>query len=81
MSRARDGLYRRGGRNGLFCFRYKDRIGIWREKRTGADDREEAKKIKAEFENNLKDGILPTEKARWTWSRRPLSGASFTPYI
>ena len=63
MPRSKDGIYRRDGK--LFAFRYKHK-GTWREKRTGTGDRDEAKKIKEEFLANLRNGTLPTEKARWS---------------
>jgi integrase len=63
--RTRDGLYRRGY---VFAFRYKDENGIWREKYTGRTNRESARDFKADFEQDLKDGTLPTEMAYWKLS-------------
>jgi integrase len=60
--RKRDGLYRR---DGVFAFRYKDVSGVWREKYTGTKDRVQAKAFKDAFEQDLKDGTLPTEIADW----------------
>ena len=63
MKRSRDGLYCRGG---VFAFRYQDKDGVWREKYTGKADRAEAKAFKVDFEENLRRGTLPTNKAKWT---------------
>jgi len=62
--RRRDGLYRRNG--GIFCFRYKDSNGAWREKSTGFVDREQAKEFKAGHEEENRHDELPTKKAKWT---------------
>jgi integrase len=66
VARSRDGLYRRENR--IFAFRYKDADGRWREKYTGTTDRDEAKKVKQEFEADLQSGNLPTEMADWKLS-------------
>ena len=63
-SRARDGLYTR--ENGIFAFRYKNSDGLWREKYTGTADRREARDIKKKFLDQLADGELPTDMAKWT---------------
>jgi integrase len=63
---SRDRLYRRRGKDGLFCFRYKDKDGAWREKSTGTADRTEAKKFKQQFDSDLEAGTLPTDKAQWS---------------
>jgi integrase len=60
----RHGLYKREG--GIYAFRYKDREGRWRERYTGETNLQQAKALKDEFERNLKDGTLPTEKSAWT---------------
>src|ERR1700694_3394129 len=62
-SRRRDGLYRRGN---IFAFRYKDAVGIWREKQTGKRDRQEAKDFRTDFLGQLRHGTLPTQMADWT---------------
>src|SRR5690242_5837129 len=63
MKRRQDGLHRRGD---IFCFRYKDEDGVWKEKSTSSSDREAAKKSKKQFMEDLAKGQLPTEKAEWT---------------
>ena len=63
MRKNRDGLNRR---NGIFGFRYPDKLGGWREKSCGTSDREEAKKFKRDFLKDLENDTLPTEKAEWT---------------
>src|SRR5215469_964499 len=63
VSRKRDGLHRRGN---VFAFRYKDAVGIWREKQTGKHDRQEAKDFRADFLNDLQNGTMPTHMAEWT---------------
>jgi len=60
----RHGLYQR--RVDVWAFRFKDQSGQWREKYTGTTDRAEAREFKDNFERNLKDGTLPTEKHKWT---------------
>jgi hypothetical protein len=62
MARGRDNLYQR---NGIFCFRYKD-ADIWREKSTGKHDREQARKVKKDFEKDLEAGKLPNEMSLQT---------------
>ena len=64
MSNSRTGIYRRS--YGIFCFRYKDRDGAWREKSTGETNRMEAKAFKKDFEDDVANNTLPTEKADWT---------------
>jgi integrase len=64
MPRGKDGVYRRQG--GMFAFRYKDKLGCWKEKRCGTDNRDDAREFRDDFLRNLKDGTLPTQKARWT---------------
>ncbi len=64
MSRRQQHLYRRG--YGVFCFRYKDKDGAWREKSTGATDRKEALDFKQKWEEDLAADMLPTDKAEWT---------------
>ena len=62
MARGKDGLYRR---NGIFCFRYKD-ADVWREKSTGERDREQARKVKKDFEKSLEARELPNEMSKQT---------------
>jgi hypothetical protein len=62
MPRKRDGMYRRGN---IFAFRYKDTIGVWREKQTGKRNRQEAKDFRADFLRDLQNGNLPTNMAEW----------------
>lgn len=59
----RYGLFLRGG---VYGFRYKDADGQWREKSTLTSNIREARRFKEEFERNLRDGTLPTDKAEWT---------------
>ena len=63
MRGSRDGLYRR--ENGIFAFRYKDANGIWREKYTGKRDRSEAREFRSQFLQQLSQGVLPNELAKW----------------
>ncbi len=63
MNRKRDGLYRRGN---IFAFRYKDADGIWREKQTGKQERQEAKTFRADFLSELQSGNLPTRMSEWS---------------
>ena len=62
MTRTRYGLFLR---NGKYGFRYKDN-GKWPEKSTRTDNLREARKFKEEFERNLREGTLPTDKAAWS---------------
>src|SRR5215467_5731732 len=64
MTRKQNGLYRRNG--GIFCFRYKDKEGSWREKSTSTDDRQEAVEFKLKWEADARNDQLPTDKAKWT---------------
>jgi integrase len=64
MKRRRDGLYRRGA--GIFCFRWKDKRGRWREKSTGERGRIEALSFKTDWDDRNKEGSLPADKASWT---------------
>ncbi|HXE90487.1 MAG TPA: tyrosine-type recombinase/integrase [Terriglobales bacterium] len=50
-------------RNGIFCFRYKDREGRWREKSTGKSKRQDARDEKKRFE---KGNQTPTLMGRMT---------------
>jgi integrase len=61
--RARDGLYKRENR--VFAFRYKDADGHWREKYTSTTDRQQARDFKKEFLQQLDEGVLPNEMAKW----------------
>ncbi len=62
--RRQDGLYRRGD---TFCFRWKDpKDGAWKEKSTSSRNRTEAKSFKQNFENDVAEGRLPTDKRNWT---------------
>src|SRR5437879_483960 len=60
----RDGLYRRENR--IFCFRYKDAAGHWREKSTGETERAEAVSFKEKWTDDNKNDMLPGRKAEWT---------------
>jgi len=60
----RDGLYRRSNR--IFCFRYKDKAGSWREKSTGETDRAEAVDFKDKWNQDNKNDLLPGPKSQWT---------------
>jgi hypothetical protein len=66
MRGSRDGLYRR--ENGIFAFRYKDASRIWREKYTGKRDRSEAREFRSRFLEQLSQGVLPNELAKWRLS-------------
>jgi len=61
--RRQNGLYRRG--YGIFNFRYRDKDGIWRERSTGTTEREEAIDFKERWEEDNRQGKLPTDKAKW----------------
>jgi integrase len=59
-----DEFYRRGD---TFCFRWKDpKDGAWKEKSTSSRDRTEAKAFKKDFEKDVAEGRLPTDKSNWT---------------
>jgi len=60
----RDGLYRRNNR--IFCFRYKDKAGSWREKSTGETDRAEALNFKEKWNQDNRNDLLPGPKSQWT---------------
>ncbi len=60
MARGKDGLYYR---NGILCFRYKNADGIWKEKSTGARERQPARDFKKDFIKKLDAGELPNEKS------------------
>src|ERR1039458_7884684 len=62
----RDGLYRRN--KGVLGFRVKV-DNKWREKSTGTTDRAAAIKFKRDFETNIAEGLLPTDKAGWSVER------------
>ena len=62
MPKGKDGLYTRN--KGIFCFRYKDENGVWRERSTGAVVRAEARKSKKEFFTDLEGGTVPTSFAK-----------------
>ncbi len=62
MPRGKDGLYRR---DGILAFRYKDADGAWREKSTGARDRQQARDFRADFLREVKQGTLPGEMSNW----------------
>jgi hypothetical protein len=59
----RHGLYKRAD---VYAFRFKDPDGRWREKSTGHTEYEQAKAYKQHFDEDLRNGILPTKKADWT---------------
>jgi integrase len=58
-----NGLYRRN--RGIFCFRYKDKNAVWREKSTGFTDREQALDFKKKHDEDNSNDDLPSEKAKW----------------
>ena len=60
----RDGLYRRSG--GIFCFRWKDKHSIWREKSCSTTDRNEAVDFKKNWDQRNQDDELPKDKAKWS---------------
>ena len=62
--RRQQGLYRRA--YGIFCFRYRDKDGIWREKSSGTTDRKEALDFKKRWDEDNANDQLPTDKAEWT---------------
>jgi integrase len=62
--RRQNGLYRRN--RGIFCFRYKDKNGVWREKSTGSTDREQALDFEKKHEEDNSNDDLPGDKAKWT---------------
>jgi integrase len=61
--RRQQGLYRRA--YGIFCFRYRDKDGIWREKSSGTTDRKEALDFKKRWDEDNANDQLPTDKAEW----------------
>ena len=62
MAKGRDRLYRR---DGILAFRFRDLDGKWREKSTGKRNRQDARKFRDDFLDDLKQGSLPTEMADW----------------
>jgi integrase len=66
MARNGDGLFRRGR---IWCFRYKDPNGVYREKSTGKRKQPEAREYKHEFLEKLRRNDLPTDEAKWTLSQ------------
>jgi integrase len=62
MKRHRDGLYHRGT---IYCFRYKDRQGIWREKSTGETDRGAAVRFKRRWDHDNELDQLPSDRSAW----------------
>jgi hypothetical protein len=58
-------LYPRN-RGRVFCFRYKDKDGRWREKSTSTNDRKQALKFKKDFDKENEEGRLPGDKQSWT---------------
>jgi hypothetical protein len=63
MARNGDGLFRR---DRIWCFRYKDRNGVYREKSTGKRKQSEAREYKHDFLEKLLQNQLPTDEAKWT---------------
>ena len=53
----RDRLYRQQG--DIFCFRWKDKNGQWRENSTGETDRGEAVIFKKKWDQDNEDDLLP----------------------
>jgi integrase len=62
MKRRREGLYHR---NGIYCFRWKDKHGSWREKSTGEIDRAAALKFKKRWDNDNELDQLPSDRSAW----------------
>jgi Phage integrase, N-terminal SAM-like domain len=62
MPKGKDGLYIRN--KNVFAFRYKDDNGVWHEKSTGAVKRSEARQVKKQFLDDLKQGTVPTSLAK-----------------
>lgn len=62
MPKGKDGLYTRN--KNVFAFRYKDENGVWREKSTGVVKRSEAREVKKQFFDDLKQGTIPTSLAK-----------------
>jgi integrase len=60
--RSRGGLYRR---DGILCFRWKDRADVWHEKSTGETERSRAEQVKDDFLARAKQDCQPTDKAKW----------------
>lgn len=58
-----DGLFQRGE---FWSFRYHDNKGQWRERSTGKTKKAEARKEKQRFLDDLDNGKLPGEMAKWT---------------
>jgi len=67
MGRKQQGLYRRA--YGVFNFRYQDNDGFWREKSTGTTDRSTAVAFKAQWDEDARNGQLPTDHSEWTVSQ------------
>src|SRR3954470_15730206 len=63
MARNGDGLFRR---NRIWCFKYKDPSGVYREKSTGERKQPDARKYKHDFLEKLLQNQLPTDEAKWT---------------
>ena len=58
--RSRGGLYRR---DGILCFRYKDRAGEWHEKSTGETNRSAAADFKTDYRRAEDGSLLPTRRS------------------
>ena len=65
MPHRTDGLYRRSHR-AQFFFKYKNDDGTWKEKATGMDDYNKARKFRSNFLFELEQGRLPNERAKWS---------------
>jgi len=63
MARNGDGLFRRAE---IWYFKYKDLVGVYREKSSGKRKQPEARQYKHEFLEKLKQNQLPTDEAKWT---------------
>jgi integrase len=66
MPRDGDGLFRRAG---IWCFKYKNPAGIYREKSTGKRKQSDAREYKHDFLEKLRQNQLSTDEARWTLSQ------------
>ena len=60
MARGKDNLYRR---NGIFCFRYKDANGAWKEKSAGERDRTQARDEKRSSRRTSKTANCRTKQS------------------
>ena len=61
----RDGLYQRGG-SGPWYFKYENADGKWLARSTGCTSYNEAKQERSKFLENVRNGRLPNDRAKWT---------------